>query len=252
MKVVFACLALIVVFPLVFISCQQEINFEKDRQSPSNSNTLASFTLLGAPGACMSDTVIGNYMEGIELDSGSYVKLGVNVVVPGRYTIFTNTVNGYRFSDSGTFTVKGPQTIRLSSKGSPLHSGTDLFTVPAGASSCGFSVPVLPVVVTANNDLFPLTTSSFWIYDDSVSPGTKVKATVIDSITINGKLYKIIKQQSSAPSPQLSRYRKSGSDYFEYVQVDQYTSSVRYNKLIYDDLPFLKESVFAGNTWTSK
>jgi hypothetical protein len=93
------------------------------------------------------------YMQGIALDSGSYVKLEVNVSVPGSYRILTNTVNGYRFSDSGTFTVKGPQTIRLFSKGTPLHSGTELFTVRAGTSSCGFSVPVLPVVVTAFRSL---------------------------------------------------------------------------------------------------
>jgi hypothetical protein len=124
--------------------------------------------------------------------------------------------------------------------------------VKANGFSCGFSVAVLPVVTTANNDLFPLTTNSYWIYDDTLSPGTTVKTTVIDSSTINGKLYKILSEQAPPASPQLFRYRKSGSDYFEYSAIDKYTASVRYNKLIYDDLPFLKENVFAGDTWTSK
>ena len=200
----------------------------------------------------MNDTVIGDYIQGIELDTSSYVKVAVNVITPGSYTISTNTVNGYSFSDTGTFAVAGPQTIRLSSKGAPLNSGTNKFIITAGAFSCGFSVTVLPVAITANNDLFPLTANSYWVYDDALSPGTNVKTTVIDSTTINGELYKIMNEQALPALSQSFRYRKSGSDYFEYGQIDKYTASVRYNKLIYDDLPFLKESVFAGDTWRSK
>ena len=199
----------------------------------------------------MNDTVTGNYIKGVVLDAGSYVKIAVNVTVPGSYTISTNTVNGYSFSTDGTFTAAGPQTIQIAATGTPLNQGTDMFTVTAGASACGFSVTVLPVVTITNNDLFPLTTNSYWIYDDPGSPGSTVRKTVIDSVTINSKLYKIMNEQVGPGTPLLFSYRKNGSDYFEYAQVDKYTGSVRYNKLIYDDLPFLKENLAAGDTWKS-
>ena len=123
----------------------------------------------------MSDTIIGNYIKNVLLDTGSYIKVSVNVVVPGSYTISTNTVNGYSFSTTGTFTATGSQTVHLAPAGAPLNPGIDMFTITAGASSCVFSVTVLAVVTTANNDLFPLTMNSYWIYDDLYYQGSTVR-----------------------------------------------------------------------------
>ena len=216
-----------------------------------NGSSIASFTLQGAPGACMSDTIIGNYIKGLPLDTGNYVKIAVNVTVPGTYSISTNAVNGYGYSAAGTFTAKGPQTVYLASSGAPLNSGTDIFTVTAGASSCVFSVTVLTVVTTTNNDLFPLTMNSYWVYDDLYYQGSTVRTAIIDTAAFNGKSYKIMEKQISPGGPLLFYYRKSGSDYFEYAQIDKYTASVTYNKRIYDDLPFLKENLGAGDAWQS-
>src|SRR4249920_586493 len=83
---------------LLFLSCQKEIGFGNSQPpngNPPGGNSPASFTLQGAPGACMNDTIIGNYIKGAILDTGSYVKIAVNVTVAGPYTISTNTVNGY-------------------------------------------------------------------------------------------------------------------------------------------------------------
>src|SRR5436190_8213775 len=126
----------------------------------SSSNT-ASFTLRGAPGLCMKDSIIGSYVRGSALDTGNHVLISVDVTVPGTYTISTGVVNGYSFSSSGSFASIGVQTIDLTASGLPINAGTDIFTVNTGSSSCSFSIAVLTAVTTTNNDLFPLTMGSY-------------------------------------------------------------------------------------------
>ena len=242
-------LASIVIFITLCFSCQKEIYF--DKTVTPIINHPASYTLAGAPGTCMSDTLTGNYIKGVAMDTGNYIKIAVEVTVAGSYAVSTDTVNGYHFSATGTFTNTGVQTVRLASTGTPLNAGTNAFAVSAGLSSCGFSVTVLSPVVTTNVDLLPLTANNYWVYDESASPGTSIRRTIRDTISYNGKLYKIMGEQGNPVGNVDFYYRKNGADYFEYGEVDKYTGAVRYKTPRYDDLPFLKENLTAGQAWMS-
>ena len=68
-----------------------------------NSSNTASFTLRGAPGQCMKDSIIGGYVKGSALDTGNHVLISVDVTVPGSYTVSTGVVvceSGLTFSAS--------------------------------------------------------------------------------------------------------------------------------------------------------
>jgi hypothetical protein len=102
----------------------------------------AVFSFTGSPSSCINADVEGGYTKTVPLDASNKVTLGVNVSAVGSYTVTTNTVNGYKFSGSGTFTKTGLQKIVLPGSGQPLASGTDNLTVAAGSSFCSFPVTV--------------------------------------------------------------------------------------------------------------
>jgi hypothetical protein len=217
----------------------------------SNSGNTASFTLQGSPNTCMNDTVVGSYVKACLLDTSNKVKISVNVTIPGTYTISTNTINGYNFSRSGSFTATGIQTIILAASGTPVNQGTDVFTVTGGASTCTFSIPVLPAIVPPNNDYFPLTTNSHWTYDDLFRPGDSVTRKIIDSVVITGTLYKIMEERPGFVGPFQYNFRKTGSDYYEYGSADKYTNSFQFGSQTTTDIPFLKENLTTGDSWQS-
>jgi hypothetical protein len=220
-----------------------------------HSNTVepAVFTLAGAPGVCMNDTVLGSYVKNVSLDTSAKVKISVDVTVPGSYNITTNALNGYSFAASGLFTVTGVQTVELAASGQPANTGTNVFTVTAGSSACNFSVVVLDAIVVTNDNHFPLTDNSYWVYDDLLHPGDSIKRTVSSNTTTNGFTYKAMQEDKrfTNPLPYLFRYSAPDLVYYEYTNVEKYTRSFQYNKDVKRDLPFLKENLSTGDNWES-
>ena len=211
----------------------------------------ALYTLDGAPNICMNDTVYGSYIKGVVLDTNAKVKISLNVISPGTYTITTNTVNGYNFSGSGIFLNAGIQSVFLNAAGTPLNEETNTFDVNTGTSSCSFSINVLTPLSIIGNDYYPLTKNSYWTYDDLVNIGDTIKETVVDSTNINNNFYKIIMEDVQFGGPYQYFYRKSGSDYFEYAAPNKYTTFFQYKKPVYADIPFLKENINTNSTWQS-
>jgi uncharacterized protein (TIGR02145 family) len=62
-------------------------------------------------------------VQGIPAPATATITLVANVTTVGTYNIFTNTVNGVTFSESGTFTTTGPQTVTLTPTGTPALAG---------------------------------------------------------------------------------------------------------------------------------
>jgi hypothetical protein len=214
--------------------------------------TPAVYTLSGAPNACANAVVSGAFARGSALDTFSKVNISVNVTTPGAYSITTNTVNGYKFSASGTFAVAGAQTVMLIPSGTPISSGTDAFTVNGSTGNCGFSITVLNPIAVGNNDHFPLTVTSYWNYDDLYNTGDTLKRYIPDSLVqINGFPYKVMYEQQKFGEPVPFLYRKTDSVYYEYTSVDKYTLSFKFGPAIVKDFPFLREYLKTGDTWTS-
>lgn len=110
--------------------------------TPGGGGTGA-FTLDGSPGACTGAIVAGTYTAGTALAAANTVTLNINVTAIGNYSITTNTVNGYSFNKTGTFTATGPQTVVLTGTGTPVAAGNNNFTATNGATStCTFTVTV--------------------------------------------------------------------------------------------------------------
>jgi hypothetical protein len=213
----------------------------------------AAFALTGAPSSCINAVVAGTYAKGASLDTSNKVTLGVNVTTAGTYSFSTNTVNGYKFSGSGTFTSTGIQNVVLTAAGKPVNNGTDNFTVTGGASFCGFPVTVLVPLTVSNNDLFPLTFGSYVTYGDdpSANPVDSMKRMIIDSVFTNGSLYYILEEKTKVGTPTQSLYRKAADVYYEYASVDKYTNSFKYSPEIKKDIPVLKDNLFTGDKWST-
>jgi hypothetical protein len=199
----------------------------------------------------MNDTVYGSYIKGITLDTSAKVKISLNVTTPGTYSITTNTVNSYKYSSSGTFSSTGNQTILLSASGTPVNSGTDVFTVTTQNSSCSFSVNVLLPVVVNNNDHYPLTDNSYWTYDDLLHPGDTIKRMMADTITLDSNVYKVVKEDVKFGGPYEYYLRKNNDDYFEYAAPNKFTTFFQYKNPVYAEIPFLKENLTSGTVWSS-
>src|SRR5206468_11703394 len=91
--------------------------------SGTPSGGTAQYGLQGTGGNCMNATLHGNYIRGVPVSSTEKIDVQVNVTTPGTYNVTTNTVNGYSFSGTGTFTSTGVQTITLAAFGTPVIEG---------------------------------------------------------------------------------------------------------------------------------
>jgi len=122
---------------VILVSCQKETSFEQG-SSTASVGSLAT----DASGNCLGAVVSGTYNKDTTLKASNYVDVTVQVDTAGTYTITTDTVNGYYFKASGTFTTTGAQTVRLAGSGKPLATGSNIFTVTYNGTVCEFTVQV--------------------------------------------------------------------------------------------------------------
>lgn len=155
-------------FSVILFSCQKELSIE----GGTPVTPPAAFTLTGSPNACTGATVNGAYFTGLPLDVSNTVTVSVNVTTIGAYSVSTATINGYKFSISGTFTTTGTQTITLVGSGTPVATQADSFIPTAsGITGCSFSVTVSTPVPA--------------VYSFSGTPGACTVATVAGTY-VNG------------------------------------------------------------------
>ncbi len=108
--------------------------------------------LQGASGSCLGSSVQGTYTTSTALVSGNTISVTVDVTSIGSYNIYTNEVNGYSFSASGTFGSTGSQVVILNNdEGTPQSSGVDRFTITydeSASGTCTVDVTVVDPVAT--------------------------------------------------------------------------------------------------------
>jgi len=121
---------LLVVFLLT--KCKKDYSYE---------GGTAEFTLLSINGSCTDPIVSGNYIIGSTLSNSNTVQLQVDVTTAGRFSLQTNSRNGFQFSYTGAFSDTGVQTLTLGATGKPDSAGDFIF-IPELAPGCAFTVSV--------------------------------------------------------------------------------------------------------------
>lgn len=135
---------------VLIIGCQKELSFEGPG-TPAKGSLQFDVT-----GDCLPKTVNGIYAASAALvPATNTITVQVNVTQTGTYVVTTDTVNGYFFRATGTFTALGMTTVTLRGNGTPFAAGTDNFVVSFDGTICDIAVTVVPAgtgaaVYTAN------------------------------------------------------------------------------------------------------
>jgi hypothetical protein len=110
-----------------------------------NPGPLAAYVIESGGNFCVG-LLTGIYKAGMAMTVSNTYTLTVYVTNPGNFTISTKTVDGIRFSATGTFTVIGAQKVMLIAIGTPANAGTYTITPeiagpsPLGGQACDFSL----------------------------------------------------------------------------------------------------------------
>ncbi|MDQ3682939.1 MAG: hypothetical protein M3352_07690 [Bacteroidota bacterium] len=126
-----------VLFVFFLFSCQKEKSFESAAQGRGSLQA-------DGMGDCLPKTVVGTYISNIALNDSNYIEAELYISSPGSYTISTDTINGYFFNASGTFSSIGTNRVKLKAIGKPITSGTDDFLIRYDTSVCAIQITVLP------------------------------------------------------------------------------------------------------------
>lgn len=180
-KLVFGCLAVMLV--LVY-GCKKEESFELG-------NNPSAGSLQSDLGDCLPSTVNGTYIAGTALvPATNTITVSVDVATTGTYLIETDTINGYYFRGTGTFTTLGVNTVTLRSDGTPFTDGIDNFVVSYNGTTCSIAVEVLPTgtgdpaVFTLVNGGTPPNCATA-VVSGAYSTSTTLNATHYVDITVN-------------------------------------------------------------------
>jgi hypothetical protein len=125
---------------LFIVGCQKELSFELGN-TPSKGSLQSDVT-----GDCLPKTVNGIYVAASPLvPVTNTITVQVNVARTGTYVVNTDTINGYFFRATGTFTTLGANNVTLRGIGTPFTDGIDNFVVRYDTTLCDIAVTVLPV-----------------------------------------------------------------------------------------------------------
>ena len=99
-------------------------------------------------GSCPVMQVFGPYKQNIALTTADYVRIPIVVTSPGKYNIRTTAVDYMSFSDSGTLSHTGRDTLTLHGVGMPSNTGAYPVPVTVGGNTCNFNIIVNPQIDT--------------------------------------------------------------------------------------------------------
>jgi len=132
MKVLLSLLILITAALLLAIGCKKELSCEGCLHPVADGIIN-----------CDSFLIRGDYTINAAFNDSNYATTTVTVIAPGAYTIYSDTVNGYYFYDSGYFENTGAQQVALKAYGQVSSSDTSHFTFHFGSSVCTHSIGFL-------------------------------------------------------------------------------------------------------------
>ena len=236
---------------LLIMACKKEMSLET-----GGFGGTAQGELVDSLGNCKSADVRGTYAVDTALDKTSnYVIININFTAAGKYKVYTDTVNGMWFLDSGFTVSTGATTIKLKGYGTPILPKTSDFALHFNNNLCSFAVPVSGSGSTGspsgtNGDYFPTTSGSSWIYQYIPQVGnTDTFSVYADPGEI--PLDTLSFAQFETRLGDVYYFAKKNGNYYAYSTVDfDYT-------LIFDSIPqffvypFLKENAAKNDTWST-
>jgi hypothetical protein len=124
------------------MGCQKELSFTSSNNPGTPIGSTAVFTLVPSGSNCSDAVASGVFEVGQTLSINSKLTLTVSVSQKGDWSYSTNSLNGFAFAGSGTFTSTGSQTIILQATGIPVASGNFSFPLKINGSNCTTVVAV--------------------------------------------------------------------------------------------------------------
>lgn len=126
---------------IVAVGCQKELSFEGSN-SPAKGSLQSDVT-----GDCLPKTVNGTYVAASALvPATNTITVQVNVGKTGTYVVYTDTVNGFYFRATGTFTTLGATNVTLRGNGTPFSAIVTNFVVNFDTTFCDIQVTVVAPV----------------------------------------------------------------------------------------------------------
>lgn len=123
----------------IILGCRKEVSFEVGNK-PSDGSLQSEIS-----GDCLPKTVSGIYEAGkLLVAATNTIKIDVNVAQTGTYIISTDTINGYFFRATGSFTNTGNNPVTLKGTGTPFSAGVNNFVVSYDSTNCNVQVTVFP------------------------------------------------------------------------------------------------------------
>ena len=224
----------IVLVTFLFIGCKKDLGSGGGDPGSDDSSQLklAAGSLKDLSGACMPIIANGKYVYNTVLDDSNYIVVPVNFISAGKYSISTDTSNGFSFQTSGITTATGVQNIILKATGKPIGAYLTTFSIAFDTSICTFSVDVSDSVITpaiTSNDYFPMTENSNWTYRHSGAIDGESLATVSAADTIIGGndfktfIYSQPDYNGGYSVSGKGYYRKADGLYYEYGYINDLT-----------------------------
>lgn len=122
---------------MIGFGCQKELSFEGSNE-PAEGSLQDDVT-----GDCLPKTVNGTYSAAVALvPATNTITVAVDVTKTGPYVVTTDTVNGYYFRATGTFTTLGITNVTLRGNGTPFAQGINNFVVSFDSTVCDIQVTV--------------------------------------------------------------------------------------------------------------
>ncbi len=255
MKFLFKNLAYILFLAIVLNSCTKEVSLETGAASGT-----AAGILTDSLGECKKAIINGVYYINSDLADTNFVTVNVNFTSLGKYLIYTDTINGIWFIDSGYVISTGAKDIKLKGKGRPLNAGTTDFKTYFGTSTCGFSLLVGGPNNGSGTSSYCPTSADGWI-KYSLDPGFNLtggstldtfRATISPfSYTYLGKTY--FKYQTTPTLDTLSVTGRNSSGEYWSLGTPEYDYLYLYDTVT-NNVPYiyLKDNVAPGTpnaTW---
>lgn len=225
---------------LHWYGCNKEYSFEGDASNFGVSNG----TLTDDLGNCKQIEAIGTFAMDTVLTANHYLLVKVNFTSTGKWVIYSDTVNGVWFRDSGYTVITGNQTIKVRGFGAPILPLISDFQLFYKNSICFFELDCRGLGSPGSGgDYFPTTTNSTWTYYNTFLADTFVIKVDKFDADVAGNTYRIFKLDLPFGGKDTLLYRKDGlGNYYRY-----YTIASGPNR----DHIFLKDNVPVNTSWLS-